>query len=250
MLGHLVEGQAVIGLSSTFDRPSRRKLFYHSISLYSWTFIAVFRAPPFRRDMLAHIKPFQHALWLAIAFWVVTVAIVVAILNAIYKRLQRPSLTPQSSRQLDILLSTCLYQTSAPNSQFERWCDWFLWPISILCQRTMRPTPVRFTLKTIVISSSIAGAVLYIAFSGTLISFLTVSVAPISTLEQLLRSSFQFHALDFLLVVEGFRVRESTLTLHCATLICRALLPVVGDLTQACQLDVASGKRKESFRRG
>ena len=207
MLGHLVEGQAVVGLSSTFDRPSRRKLFYHSISLYKWKFIAIFRTPPFKRDIFAHIKPFQESLWLAVGIWLAAIAIIVALLNGIYEDLQRSTLILNSSRHVDLLLSSCLYTSSFMNHRVE-WCDWLLWPVSILSQRTMRPMPAEFSLKIILTTSTIVGAVLYIAFSGTLISFLTVFLDPISTLEQLLQSSFEFHAADFLIAVEGFRVRH------------------------------------------
>ncbi|XP_035710070.1 probable glutamate receptor isoform X2 [Folsomia candida] len=75
--------------------------------------------------------------------------------------------------------------------------DCFMWSMTAMSLRGFYKLPIESSLRIVMIVGSLAGIVLFAAYSGTLVSFLSVVIDPINNIGQLLATDFTFVVVDY-----------------------------------------------------
>jgi hypothetical protein len=79
---------------------------------------------------------------------------------------------------------------------FWSYLDCFQWPLSTVCLQGFYNIPSSTSPRILVAVGSLAGVLIYGAYSGTLISFLSVVIEPINNLGQLIDTDYTFVVAD------------------------------------------------------
>ena len=176
----LLEDKVDLALSSTVDIPSRRGVVHFNHGTHSEKLTAVFLQPSLRHDFLALTRPFTPILWIAIVFWWLTITVILLVYQSIGIR----RVSKKVDYEPELNCSNCDAQTS---SKRELTTDG-------LGQQD-------YFSRIIYFAGAFGRIILYGAYSGTLISFLTVALNGYQFFGQLVDNHYPF-------VVDNYPVIE------------------------------------------
>lgn len=240
MIALLLDNKTDLGLSSIADRPFRRADVDFNIPTNEIRLAAYFQRPPaVSSHFSALIKPFQPICWYAVLCMVLGMTFTAIIVNnVLLDQDHNPdipdSLQFESSSQKKIELNCSQTMTSwikawAVSSRKGRnklssagigrdhWnvSDCFMWSMTAMSLRGFYKLPIESSLRIVMIVGSLAGIVLFAAYSGTLVSFLSVVIDPINNIGQLLATDFTFVVVDYELPLKFLSVSVTfNITMH------------------------------------
>ena len=164
--------------------PVRRTVIHFNVYINSWKFVAIFRTPNFSHDRLACLRPFDDVLWMATLSMIALLTLILLIMTFSHRKLniqERPEVG-------DFVFSFCQLHTYHRFTVY----DCIFWPANLICAKAVYHMPKKLSVRIALFSGSLAGLVLNVAYSGTLISFLSISLGSFKNFDQLLGTSFVF----------------------------------------------------------
>ena len=196
MIGSLLRNESDFTVSSAVVMPVRRTVVDFNIYINAWKFVAIYRTPNSNHDRLACLRPFEEMLWLAILSGIVSLALTLLIIASFYSifNLKGKSAAFKMFPVLKVNGVTML--------------DCMFWPINLICAKAVYHIPKKFSVRIALLTGSLAGLVLNVAYSGNLISFLSVALGSFKSFEQLLETGFTFDT-KAVIQFEMLKVKES-----------------------------------------
>ena len=182
MVASLLLNESEFAIGSSVFTSSRQSAVDFNVYSIAWKFKAFYRTPNFNHNRLACLHPFDGILWLVILFAIPSFALVLMIMTFSYKILKTQDPTeedngvePEETLHNRFSVPDCIYL-----------------PINLICCKGVDQIPKTFSVRFALLVGSFAGLVLNVAYSGTLISFLSVALGSLKRFEQLLETSFIF----------------------------------------------------------
>lgn len=219
MISLLLNDKVDLGLSSIADRPFRREVVDFNTPTNEIRLSAFFQRPSaISSHYSALSKPFQPSVWVATLILLIGMIAYAIFLNKvlnlsqilILKRqhvtlsnncCQILILTKEWVRNLLSLTTTgsVTVTASASGNARDSWTvsDCVMWSFTTMSLRGFYKSPLENSLRITMIAGSVAGVLMYAAYSGTLVSFLSVTIEPINNLGQLLATDFTFVVVDY-----------------------------------------------------
>ena len=155
--------------------PLRRTVVDFNLSVFAWTFLALYRTPNLNHDKYASLRPFSSFLWLALGAFNISMILALVFVSTVRRR----------QGILDTRESTTRHQIFQP-------LDCIFWPGNTLCYKAISPLPEADSIRIVLFMGCIAAIVWNAAYSGTLMSFVMVASKGFTRFEQLLQTSFTF----------------------------------------------------------
>lgn len=204
MIGLLVNGSADVALSPMTVLSARREAVDYNLYTISDKLTAVFLRPRYQPDSLALLKPFRSNTWYTLTAVYIAFAAFMFTFNAFRK-------TKEHAQCLtDVLLEELRRSVSCEDHivgiDSGPACSWALY---MLCCKGPNSVPAVVSLRMSVFAGSILGLVLFAAYGGTIISFMTVSVEPFANFGQLLTTSYSIVFSSYYPIVQGVEVSDT-----------------------------------------
>ena len=175
MINELLMGNADLGLSGTADILERRDVVEFNVPMYKWRFVAVFLHPTLRRDNFAIVKPFDEYLWFAILASIAAFTLAITIVEWVYEQVLRPCFPKPAALPMT--------REEGPSS---------LWTMNFLCCKSIPLSQADLPVMMIMICGFMLGFVLNVTYTAMIFSFLSVPSKSYTSLDELLKKSFQF----------------------------------------------------------
>ena len=187
MIADLVHNEADFAMSSTSMLPFRREAVDFNIATTSLHLSGFFKKAGKAVDNEALIEPFNSKFWWALFLGILVVIISLSSFRIIIIWLLCPATTI-----IEFIPGHGVVEYDDKRSRV--WCmlDCALWTISALCFKSFYYVPKHDSYRIVVGIWLLTSVILYAAYSGTLISFLSVEVESLKSFENLIAASYDF----------------------------------------------------------
>jgi len=203
MIGKLKSNEADFGISSIANVAFRRVAVNYNIQTFRMKVAAYFRSPDTNSQITALLRPFQLSLWISIIIWILATGFFMRLLTHV----------SQYYEQIIAAGYRDNFYFNYPSPIRYKWNYWdcVVWPVRSLCLQGFKDEnePGLFCVRFLILFNFLIGYIIYSAFSGVLISFLSVNVDPIQNFRQLLSAPFIFSIIDDPIALKHFAVRKN-----------------------------------------
>lgn len=180
MINLILNDQVDLAISSTADRSFRRAVVDFNLPTSEIHLSAFFRKPnAFNSNGI--IQPFSTNLWCLILLWILISGCILLIFRYISSKYNLAPHDPDNYNE-----GTFIWN----------YIDYFQWTLGSLCLQSYTGYPIQTSFRIVIGIGYLLAVVIFAAYSGNLISFLSVVIEPIKNLNQLLETNFVFNVVD------------------------------------------------------
>ncbi|CAG7727676.1 unnamed protein product [Allacma fusca] len=205
MIAELLAGEVDIAISSTSDIPLRRTVIDFNIPTNTLKLSGFFKKPRAVVDAKALIEPFKGSFWFAVISVIVSLSLVLIFFKWVLVRAVSHTKEYSSDLSFDeVSVKTDLQRldiigsrdnstgTGSCDDPQSLWCpsDCFQWALAAFCIQGFYNIPKYDCYRIVIGMGFLSGVLIYGAYAGTLISFLSVVVDSVTSVEQLMEDSF------------------------------------------------------------
>ena len=185
MIGSLLRNESEFTVSCAVVMPNRRKVVDFNVYINAWKFVAIYRTPNSNHDRLACLRPFDERLWFAILAIMISLTLILLIATSSFRIFHIEDFHGDDSIFVVSAFRDHVYHRFIVS-------DCIFWPVNLLCAKAVYRMPRNFPVRIPLFAGSLAGLVFNVAYSGTLISFLSIAMGSFKRFDQLLESGFTF----------------------------------------------------------
>ncbi|CAG7727371.1 unnamed protein product [Allacma fusca] len=205
MVADILAGEADLGISSSADLAFRRAVVDFNMPTNRLKLSAFFKKPQAATHANALIEPFKGIFWFVLICSMISLSLVLIIFKWVLVRtISYPQVYSSDiyndgvfmkldTRRLDTLGSrhnfTDIDSFNEPRSLWSP-SDCFQWALAVFCNQEFYNIPKYDCCRIVIGMGSLAAVIVYGAYAGTLISFLSVVVDSITNVEQLVSKSY------------------------------------------------------------